>query len=76
MARLVSAHARPIAGGVETLMHVSGDADPVNAPGPRSIQFTLEDGLQWAGASALLGSRRPLLWGILGTVLMPLWRNR
>lgn len=76
MARLVSAHARPIAGGVETLMHVSGDADPVNTPGAKVYRYTLEDGLQWAGAAALLGSKKPLFWGILGTLMMPYWRNR
>jgi hypothetical protein len=73
MARLVSNHARPLnVGGVTTLMAVSGE--PVQAPKP--MNFQLEDGLQWAGAAALLGSNKPAVWGIIGTFGMALWRSR
>jgi hypothetical protein len=48
--------------------------DPV--PAQKTVYFQLEDGLQWAGAAALLGSKKPLVWGILGTMIMGVYRSR
>lgn len=55
-------------------MAVSG-VEAVTAA-PKTLRFQLEDGLQWAGAAALLGSKRPVVWGILGIMGTALWRSR
>jgi hypothetical protein len=59
--------------GVTTLMAVHGDDDPAKAAGVAASAFHAlyehaEHALVFAGGAALLGSKRPLFWAIVGAV--------
>lgn len=67
MPRLVAAHARPIAGGVDTLMAISDTPTTDLKEAVRNAFLVhLDTPLAFAGASALLGSKKPAFWALVG----------
>ncbi len=62
----IGAHARPMAGGVETLIAISEANDPVPS---RAVEINVPNALMWAGVASLLGSRKPVLWAGIGIIV-------